>query len=370
MVPVQALLLIGVSVPIITGQTNLPTLPEAIQLFQVESMNKLRQTIQDQESVIADQQAKIADLDIAVLSLEEAMDLLSKGLSRLREETETKTEEAKEVCEAEKAHLREKCDLELKKREAKCEEESERTSTKLDQCESTIVYMAHVHGVMGNVMVQINQVMSDRQSLVEDQAVTIREANEEIQRQRNVSFICEAAANTTALQAEAISSLRSSLASALNLPQLSTADLQQLDVAPFMLELMESYNKQTKVIEDFKTELEKERMVDESISSIAEGLANLATASNNLDIVDQQAQVIEKQGRLIAQLAPVLQNTSKDIVWYEKAEDRQTGAQSVSSCSCLPISNEPGNVIPAKIEYHCGELRNRYSDSVSYGKDA
>ena len=334
MVPVQALLLIGVSVPIITGQTNLPTLPEAIQLFQVESMNKLRQTIQDQESVIADQQAKIADLDIAVLSLEEAMDLLSKGLSRLREETETKTEEAKEVCEAEKAHLREKCDLELKKREAKCEEESERTSTKLDQCESTIVYMAHVHGVMGNVMVQINQVMSDRQSLVEDQAVTIREANEEIQRQRNVSFICEAAANTTALQAEAISSLRSSLASALNLPQLSTADLQQLDVAPFMLELMESYNKQTTVIEDFKTELEKERMVDESISSIAEGLANLATASNNLDIVDQQAQVIEKQGRLIAQLVPVLQNTSKDIVWYEKAEDRQTGAQSVSSCSC------------------------------------
>ena len=149
-------------------------------------------------------------------------------------------------------------------------------------------------------------------------------------------------------------------------PQLSTADLEQLDVAPFMLELMESYNKQTKVIENLKSDLDKERMVDESMSSIAEGLANLTSvmisATINLDIVDQQAQVIEKQGKLIAQLTPVLQNTSSSgILWYEKAGEGKTGIQSVSSCSCLPRSAEPGNVIPARIEYHCGELSNRYS---------
>ena len=61
-------------------------------------------------------------------------------------------------------------------------------------------------------------------------------------------------------------------------------------------------------------------------------------------------------GKLIAQLTPVLQNTSSRILWYKKTD---AGVRSVSSCSCLPRSAEPGNVIPAMIEYHCG---NRYSD--------
>ena len=59
-----------------------PTLPQAIQLFQVETMNKLRQTIWDEESVIAEQEVKIADLEIAVVSLEEAIDLFkNKGIT-------------------------------------------------------------------------------------------------------------------------------------------------------------------------------------------------------------------------------------------------------------------------------------------------
>jgi len=330
-------------------------------------MNKLRQTIQDQESVIAEQQARIAYLENDVAGLEETMDMLSVEFTQLRKEYEAKTVEAKEICDTEKAHLREECDMKILTRETKCEEErtsiesqnsqeSERMSSKLDQCESTILYM-------GNLMVQIDEVMSERQSLVEAQATTIREADEEIKRERNRSLICEAAANTTALQAEAISSLRSTLASAIDLPQLSTADLEQLDVAPFMLELMESYNKATEVIEKLKSDLEKERMVDESMSLIADGLAKLTSmmtsATINLEIVDQQAQVIEKQGRLIAKLMPVLHNTNSDILWYEKTEAGKTGVQSVSSCSCLPRSTESGNVIPAKIEYHCGELSNR-----------
>ena len=68
----------------------------------------------------------------------------------------------------------------------------------------------------------------------------------------------------------------SSLAGVLVFPKLSTANLEQLDVAPFMLELMESYNKQTKVIEKLKSKLKKERMDAKTTSSIAEGLANLA----------------------------------------------------------------------------------------------
>ena len=351
----------------ITGQADIPTLPEAIQLFQLESMNKLRQTIQEQESVIAEQQERIAELENDVVALDEVMDALSDEFTQLREDFEAKTVDTKLICEAEKAHLREEFALEILTTEAKYEEErrsienknsqeSERMSTKLHQCEITIVYM-------GNVMMQINEVMSHRQSLVEAQATTIREADEEIERQRKGSFICEAAARTAALQAEAIALLRSSLAGLLDLPKLSTANLEQLDVAPFMLELMESYNKQTAVIENLKSGLEKERLADESMSSIAEGLANLTSimisATINLDIVDQQAQVIEKQGKLIEQLTPLLQNTSSGIMWYEKAEAGKTGIQSVSSCGCLPRSPEPTNVVPAKIEYHCGELSNR-----------
>ena len=325
MVAVRALLLILLSAPTIRGRTNLPTLPEAIRLFQVESTNKLRQTIQDQESVIAEQQARIAELENDGCHTSRVLwDVGDIG------------------------------GLELK-----------RMTTKLEQCESTVVYM-------GNVMVQVNKVMSERQSLVEAQAAIIREADEEIGRQKNGSLICEAAAKTTTLQAEEIASLRSSLASALSLPQLSTAGLEQLDVPPFMLEMMESYNTQTKVIENLKSDLEMKSIADESMSSIAEGLAKLTStmisATTNLEIVDQQAQVIKNQGKLIAQLTPVLQNTRSDILWHERAAGGETGVHSVSSCSCLPRSDDPGTVIPAKIEYHCGELSNRYS--VSFCKDA
>ena len=241
MVAVKALLLILLSGPTlalagrrlrtgttgtIRGRTNLPTLPEAIRLFQVESTNKLIQTIQDQESVIAEQQARIAELENDGCHTSRVLwDVGDIG------------------------------GLELK-----------RMTTKLEQCESTVVYM-------GNVMVQVNKVMSERQSLVEAQAAIIREAGEEIGRQKNGSLVCEAAANTTTLQAEEIASLRSSLASALSLPQLSTAGLEQLDVPPFMLEMMESYNTQTKVIENLKSDLEMKSIADESMSSIAEGLA-------------------------------------------------------------------------------------------------
>ena len=106
-------LLIGLSAPIIRGETNLPTLPEAIQLFQVETMNKLRQTIQDQESVIAKQQARIVYLENDVAGLEETMDMLSVEFTQLRKEYEAKTVEAKEMCDTEKAHLREECDMKI-----------------------------------------------------------------------------------------------------------------------------------------------------------------------------------------------------------------------------------------------------------------
>merc|ERR1719370_916069 len=126
---------------------------------------------------------------------------------------------------------------------------------------------------------------------------------------------------------------------------------------------MESYNEQTKTIENLKAVLEKERIVEEHMSDLVEGLTNLTTAMRsatvNLDIVDQQAQVIQNQGKSIAQLTPLLRHATEDVVWYEKTEAGVAGVESVSSCSCLPRSADSSSPSPANIEYHWGDLSNR-----------
>ena len=116
MLPVQALIpLIFCAAPLSSGQENLPTLPEAIQLFQLESMNNQRETIERQERVIVEQRARIVELEGEII----AKDLLI------------------EKCEAEKTQLR-------------------------VGCESTIQYM-------GNVMLQHNKVILEGQNLLESQ---------------------------------------------------------------------------------------------------------------------------------------------------------------------------------------------------------
>ena len=60
---VQLLLLLFFSASPITGHPKPPSLPEAIQLFQMEMMNQMMQTMRDQEGVISEQQVKIAKLE-------------------------------------------------------------------------------------------------------------------------------------------------------------------------------------------------------------------------------------------------------------------------------------------------------------------
>jgi len=423
------------------GQEDLPTLPEAVQLFQLESMNELRQTIQSQESVIRDQETRIAELektledkDLLIVSMtaegrrekaqcetekarlredfaaekEEEREQCDAEIAKLEtEETQVREElaaknkkekkeceaekeryvmektqlaeecaaqkvEEKEQCEAQKTQLRAEFANQILENEAKCEEarmeveiqtnqESERMGTKLHQCKSTIIYM-------GNVMLQNNQGMLEGQRLLEAQANTIKEANEEINRQRDSLFICEAAANSTVLQAETIALLRSSINSTLNLPRLSTSDLEQLDVDPFMLEMSESYIRQKNTIENLNAVLEKGNTLEERMFEVAEGLTNLASTMKsttvNLNIVDQQAYLIQNQAKSIAQLTPLLKHTSD--IWYEKSGAGETG--SVSSCSCLPTSADSTRPSPTRIEYHCGDLSDRtFSLSCSGG---
>jgi len=188
--PVQLLLLLIFSAPlVIAGQTDQPSIPEAIKLFQLGIVNKLRKTVQDQENVISEQQAKIAKLEEENTKMDETINLITEENSQLREEFAAKTMEATESCETEKSHLREEFDLEILTRMEKCEEEKtdvesdhsqelERMRSKLEQCESTVQYM-------GELMVQSNQGLFETQNLTEN----IKEAEEETNRQWNGSLI-------------------------------------------------------------------------------------------------------------------------------------------------------------------------------------
>ena len=80
----------------VTGQAGLPTLPEAIQLFQLESMNKLRRTIQSQEGVITDKQTRIAELEGILADKDQLIASMTAEGRRERAQ-----------CELEKTHLRE-----------------------------------------------------------------------------------------------------------------------------------------------------------------------------------------------------------------------------------------------------------------------
>ena len=260
--PIKSLCILALCAPLVTSEeNNLPTLPEAIELFQLEMINDLRRTIARQEKVIEDQQARIKELEEESTTKDAIIDSKTTEIGRLRENFAKTIAEEGERCETEKSELREafaaeisesdakyedertKCDNERREQRNKSARELETISAKLEQCKSSTVYM-------GNVMLQTNNMTVELQRLVEAQAETIHEANEEIKRQKNSSRICEAAANSTALQTETIVLLRSSLADALDFPQLNASNLEQLDVAPFMLELMESYNKQTKTIRE------------------------------------------------------------------------------------------------------------------------
>ena len=404
-------------------ETELPSLPEAVRLLQLDTINKLTQTNKELESIITEKESQITKLEvqnaekdesignltaamsqlrqdildkvsekeqcdtmshtkddaivehlarIAELEMEKRVQLLliankTEEIAHLREDFAAKEEEEKKQCEAEKTHLSEAfaaksledkaaCKKEIDESKSRQALESEMTSTKLKQRENFISFMS-------DAMLHDNLMRSKVQKLTQSQALQIKEANESLKRQRDAYLTCESVANTTAVQGEAISKLRTSLASALVFPHLNTSGLEKREnIASFMLELMESYNEQTRRIDDFKVILEKEEEFEHQAVKLAKELTNLTSAlrsaaSVNLDILEEQAEVIQSQGESLTKLTPLLRYTQEDVVWRQKAE--RTGVESVSTCGCLPRSIDLSRPTPAKIEYHCGDISNR-----------
>merc|ERR1719264_2195240 len=206
--------------------------------------------------------------------------------------------------------------------------------------------------------------MEEQENLLRVQAGAIQEFNEEINMGRNCSTLLGAAADRISLQEEAITLLQSSLVTSRNISELSTSGLDQLDVAPFMLEMLESYNQLAEMIENMKTAMEKEGQVEaqtpELLVHMADLRSALESASINMDTLEQQAKMIEMQGRSIALLTPLLRRSnSSDILWFENTSRSTGDVTDVSACSCLPRSASTNHLQPVRIDYQCQDDTNR-----------
>merc|ERR1719458_649196 len=212
-------------------------------------------------------------------------------------------------------------------------------------------------------MLHSNQVMEEQENLLKVQAGAIQEFNEEVNMGRNCSTLLGAAADRISLQEEAIDLLKSSLVTSRNFSELSTSGLDQLNVAPFMTEMLESYNQLAEMVENMKTAMEQEGQVEaqtpELLTHLADLRSALESASIKMDTLEQQARMIEMQGRSIALLTPLLRRSnSSDILWFENTS-RSTGVAYVATCSCLPRSASTNQLRPVRIDYQCQDDTNR-----------
>ena len=284
------------------GRATIPILPEAIQLLQLESIKDLENTVEDQHRLIADQEAIIAKLD--------------------REKTEMEVEIKRE---------REKMGIKVKAHQA------------------ALSYMT-------DVMLQSNKLMREQQKTLESQANMIKETSEEVKRATSVDKLCREGMETIAIQSETIQLLKSSLATATNFSNLTTTGLDQLNLAPFMLDLMESYNKQTKILGDLNLARENDQLVKDKVCNMTEELAEFTeltkSANENLALVTEQSEVISMQSSTIAQLTPLLRHNSSN-------EDLVGNDRILTTVSSLETASDSEQLIPIRIEYQCAEHRNR-----------
>merc|ERR1719264_861495 len=209
--------------------------------------------------------------------------------------------------------------------------------------------------------------MEEQENFLKVQAGAIQEFNEleEVNMGRNCSTLLGAAADRISLREEAINLLKSSLVTSRNISELSTSGLDQLDVAPFMSEMLESYNQLAEMIENMKTAMEKEGQVEgqtpELLIHLADLRSALESASISMDTLEQQAKMVEMQGRSIALLTPLLRpSNSSEILWFENTSEStgEVGVADVATCSCLPRSASTNQLRPARIDYQCDTIHN------------
>merc|ERR1712130_804826 len=316
-VPPTGLFLILIVQACTAGELSLPSLPEAVQLLQLETIRGLEQTILGKEDenrrleetilakedenqrleeiiesvkiekeavtrqntimeeemvqIISERESVIGELESRLQFLERdgtigELEAKIQGLEMEKAEIEKESLMVKEeneqrmvAMESEKTQIRKEFEKKQMERDASCQDEKreiqdlknkelDEISERLGQSEMTVAYMS-------TIMIHSNQMAEEQQNLLKVQAGAIQEFNEEVG--RNCSTLLGAAADRISVQEEAIDLLKASLVASRNFSELSTSGMDQLNVAPFMMELLESYNQQAEMIENMKTALEK-----------------------------------------------------------------------------------------------------------------
>merc|ERR1719367_65380 len=394
-------------------ELSLPSLPEAVRLLQLETIKGLEQTIlakedenrrleeiircvemekeavtlqntlmeeemeeeiSEKESVIRELESRLqfSERDGTTFELEAIIQRLEMEKAALQEENGQRMV----AMESEKTQMREEFVKKQMERDASCQDEKreiqdlknkelDEISERLDQSEMTVAYMS-------TIMIHSNQMAEEQQNLLKVQSGAIQEFNEEVKVGKNCSTLLKAAADRISVQEEAINHLRASLVTSRNFSELSTSGMDQLNVAPFMMELLESYNQQAEMIENMKTALEKEGHVEAQTSELLTQLADLRSAvqsaSINMETLEQQAHMIETQGRSIALLTPLLHlSNSSDILWFNNnSRSSRNSTEEVSfadvaptMCSCLPRSASSNQLQPVRVDYQCQGDTNR-----------
>merc|ERR1711934_70403 len=144
-----------------TGELSLPSLPEAVQLLQLETIRGLEQTILEKE----DENRRLQEM---IQSVEMEKDAATHNNTMLEEEMERILSERENVIGELESRLQFK------------NKELDEISERLDQSEKTVTYM-------GEVMLHSNQVMEEQENLLKVQADAIHELNEEVNMGRNCS---------------------------------------------------------------------------------------------------------------------------------------------------------------------------------------
>ena len=320
------------------GKLSLPSLPEAVQLLQLETIRGMEQTIlakedenrrleetilakkdenqrleeiirsveiekeavtrqntmmeEEMERIVSERESVIGELESRVQLLEKdgiigEMEARIQGLEMEKAALESamvKEEIGQRMVamESEKTQMREEFVKKQMERDASCQDEKreiqdlknkelDEINEKLDQSEMAVAYMS-------TIMIHSNQMAEEQQNLLKVEAGAIQEFNEEVKFGRNCSTLLREAAERISVQEEAINLLKSSLVISRSFSELSTSDMDQLEVAPFMMEMLESYNQQAEMIENMKTALEKEGHVEAQTSELLTHLADLRSA--------------------------------------------------------------------------------------------
>merc|ERR1712130_778434 len=356
--PILLFLVLFVQACTAAGEPTLPSLSEAVQLLQLETIRGLEQTILEKE----DENRRLEEI---IRNVEMEKEAVTHNNTMMEEENVKRMF----TMESEKTQMREEFVKMQMERDAGCQDEKreiediknkelDEISERLDQSEMIVTYMS-------TVMIHSNQMVEEQENLLKVQAGVIQEFNEEVEVGKNCSTLLGAAADRIFLQEEAINLWKSSVVTSRNFSELSTSGMDQLDVAPFMMEMLESYNKLTQMVENMKTALEKEGLVEAQTSELLTHLADLRSAMEsstiNMDTLEQQAQMIETQGRSIALLTPLLHlSNSSDILWFDSKSRSSSSnigdvgfADVAAMCSCLPRSASTNQLLPVRIDYQC-----------------